>query len=320
MIEHPVVGLDLGGTQIKGLLLDDAGKVHARATWPSEADQGSDHGIARMSQLVRHLVAEVDLSVDHLAGVGVGTPGPLELTGGRIIRTANLPGWTNVPLRDLLAQQLGTSVVMLNDASAAAYGEYWLGAGQGVEDLALLTLGTGVGGGVISSGQVIVGHFDNAAELGHVIFMPGGRACRCGQRGCVEAYAGRQGILDEIRLRLSNGSTSLLSSKIDDLDVADVVAAVEAGDAIAEAVWDEACRAVAIACVNLQHTFNPQRILLGGGVAGARATLLDRVIACFRENTWTLAADAPEIILAQLGNDAGATGAAGWFLHTHART
>lgn len=320
MIEYPVVGLDLGGTQIKGLLLDGAGTVHARAAWPSEAERGSEHGIARMAQLVRELATEVDLEVGHLTGVGVGTPGPLELAGGRIIRTANLPGWSNVPLRDLLAQQLGVAVVMLNDASAAAYGEYWLGAGQGVEDMALLTLGTGVGGGVISSGEVLVGHFDNAAELGHVIFMPEGRACRCGQRGCVEAYAGRVGILDEVRTRLSNGSTSVLSDKLDRFDVTDVVAAVEAGDAVAEAVWNEACQAVAIACINLQHMFNPQRVLLGGGIAGARATLLDRVTARFRENTWTLASDAPEICLARLGNDAGATGAAGWFLHTHARS
>ncbi|MEK7786066.1 MAG: ROK family protein, partial [Chloroflexota bacterium] len=243
---------------------------------------------------------------ERIVGIGLATPGPLDLDEGRIIRTANLPGWKDVPIRDTLRQKTGLPVTLENDGNAAAYGEYRCGAGRDGGDLVMLTLGTGVGAGVILNGRILHGHFDNAAELGHMIVVVDGLPCPCGQRGCLEQYASAHAIVHRVLLADPNHKKDAAVA----IRAEDVAQAAANGDPLCERVWDETCLYLAIACVNIQHAFNPSKIVLGGGLSNAGALLLDRVNAHFRKHSWSLHADAPEIALAQLGPDAGVIGAA----------
>jgi glucokinase len=234
----------------------------------------------------------------------LATPGPLDRREGRIVRTANLPGWKDVPIRDPLRGKTGLPVTLENDANAAAFGEYCSGAGRGDKDLVMLTLGTGVGAGVILNGRILHGHFGNAAELGHMIVVVDGLPCPCGQRGCLEQYASATAIVHRAaQYRDSHGAVTLLRAE-------DVANGAANGDPLCGRVWDEACLSLAVACVNIQHAFNPAKIVLGGGMSLAGHMLLDRVRRFFREQAWSLHTDAPEIVLAQLGPDAGVIGAA----------
>ncbi len=309
------IGIDIGGTNIKAAVIDLDGNVLHRLEQPTDASRGPGPVIEDLADIVRRLAALTaahgksrveGLVSEGIVGIGLATPGPLDLHGGRIIRGANLPAWKDVPIREALWQKTGLPVTLDNDGNAAAYGEYRCGAGRDGGDLVMLTLGTGVGAGVILKGRIFHGHFDNAAELGHMIVVVDGLPCPCGQRGCLEQYASAQAIVHRVLLAdPSHEKAPAIAIRAED-----VAQAAANGDPLCERVWDDACLYLAIACVNIQHAFNPTRIVLGGGLSNAGAQLLDRVSAHFRRHTWSLHTDSPEIVLAQLGPDAGVIGAA----------
>jgi glucokinase len=305
------VGIDLGGTNLKVAAVSEDGRALASRITRTDASRGPDAIIADMVDLVDAVLAEAGRLRSDCAGVGVGSPGPLSPTSGRIIRCANLPGWDDVPLRARLADRLKLPVVLDNDANAAAYGEFWVGAGRDGADMVMLTLGTGVGSGVIVKGRILHGHFENAGELGHMIIVPDGLSCGCGQRGCLEAYASAAAVSRRVIEKRPNTAAGL--------DAEQVAREARRGDAICLSVWTETCRCLALACVNIQHAFNPARVVLGGGMALAGAFLADPVREELRRLRWTLHDDLPEIILAELGSEAGVIGAAGlaWSLTRH---
>ncbi|MFQ6048400.1 MAG: ROK family protein [Phycisphaerae bacterium] len=310
MTRQLFVGVDLGGTNIKAGLLDDQANLLARLSIATEAEHGPDHVIARIVQAIDQVLAQAGLPRQDVAGVGIGAPGAMSHKKGLIIAPPNLPGWHNVPLRDRVAALLGLPTVLENDANAAAWGEFWAGAGRGTDNMVMFTLGTGVGGGIIIDGQILRGAFDNAAELGHMIVKPGGRPCGCGQQGCLEAYSSAAATARRAIEAIQAGQDSSLKAG-QPVESRHVEQAARAGDPLAERIWDEACYYLAIACVNVQHFCNPQRVVLAGGMIGAGAFLLDRVRKHFDQQTWTVAQDRPEIALATLGNEAGLIGAAG---------
>ncbi|MCG3137722.1 MAG: Glucokinase [Phycisphaerae bacterium] len=317
-----ILGLDLGGTNIKAVLVDEHGDVLAKQSYTTEAQQGPQHVITRMSKLCEAICQTNGVNVASLVGIGIGSPGPLDIRRGIIIKSANLPGWENIPLRDEIQRRVGRPAVLLNDATAATYGEDWVGAGQRAEHLVLLTLGTGVGGGIVCNGEIVQGYYGNAGELGHMIIVPDGRHCRCGQQGCLESYAASSYLVPLAEEAARSGRGEILATLFRQngrLEMEDITRAAGAGDRVALALWDEACRAIAIAIVNLQHAFNPKIVLLGGGISAAGEILLQPVRQHFEKRTWRMMNDQPEIRLASLGNDAGAVGAAGWFLHLHER-
>jgi glucokinase len=177
----------------------------------------------------------------------------------------------------------------------------------------VLTLGTGIGAGVVTDGKILHGHFENAAELGHMIVECNGVPCACGQRGCLEAYASASAVARRARSALDGKEQSSLTARVEQggaLSAEDVVAAAKSGDQLSLRIWNETCRYLAVGCINIQHAFNPQRIALGGGMARAGAFLLDGVRRYVRDLTWKLHDDVPEIVLAELGYDAGIIGAA----------
>jgi len=299
------VGIDLGGTNIKVGLVECDGRVHSTISRATQADQGPAHFFKAAGEMVDDLLRRAGGPRAALVGAGIGSPGPLDLKNGIILKTANLPGWEHVPLRERLASTLRLPVVVENDANAAAYGEYFA-TGSVTRNMVLLTLGTGVGAGVIVDGRVLHGHFDNAGELGHMIVVPGGIPCPCGQRGCLEAYASAGAVARRLEAALEAGERSSVARGA---DAAAIAAAAEGGDALCRRIWDEACFYLAIACINIQHAYNPEVILLGGGMAGAGEFLLGTVRAHFRANQWQLHDDYPRIEPARLGPEAGVVGA-----------
>lgn len=314
MARDHVVGIDLGGTNIKLGVVRTSGEVVHKISIPTEGQGGPDHVIKRMSEGTLEVIHQADLPKDRVLAVGIGAPGSMSHKLGMIISPPNLPGWSNVPLRDKIAAGTGLPANLENDANAAAYGEFWAGGGKGAHDLVFFTLGTGIGGGVIIDSRLVRGYFDNGAELGHMIVVPNGRQCGCGQKGCIEAYASAHFTAVRAVEAIKNGEKSVLKDRLDkglSVETPHVVEAANAGDALAARIWDETCRLLAQACVNMQHFSNPQKILLGGGMIGAGSYLLDPVRKYFLEMTWKAAKDYPEISFATLGNDAGFIGAAG---------
>ncbi|UCG33195.1 MAG: ROK family protein [Phycisphaerales bacterium] len=308
-----LIGIDLGGTAVKFGLLDTEGRVLAKCSLPTEAERGPDQALETFEAGVSQLLADAGRRRDDLLSVGIGSPGPLSHSEGKLHDPGNLPGWKGFPLRDRLAKRLGRPVALDNDANMAALGEFWKGAGQGVRDMVLFTLGTGVGSGIILDGLVFHGRFENGAELGHTIVVPGGRPCSCGQRGCLEAYSSATAAVDQAVEAARREPESKLRAMLEargSLTAEDLEATCREGDAAAEAVWDIVCHMLAVACVNVQHGFNVELIVLGGGMSGAGELLLSCVQRHFDRETWKLAEDYPRIVLAGLGNDAGMMGAA----------
>jgi len=314
MARRYFVGIDLGGTNIKGGIVDEDRTVLSRVSIPTEADQGPDHVIGRMADLVGRVIEEADLAKSDIEAVGIGSPGSMSHTLGIIIKPPNLPGWENVPLRDRIKEMTGLPTTLENDANAAAWGEFWAGAGRGTRHMVMFTLGTGVGGGIITDGRLLRGHFDNGAELGHTIIQPGGRRCGCGQEGCLEAYASASYTARRATEAVEAGEASSLADVLrteGEITSEDVVNAATANDPLAVRIFDETCHYLAVACVNMQHATNPERIVLAGGMIAAGDVLLEPIRRKAAEMTWKAADDLPEILFASLGNDAGFIGAAG---------
>ncbi len=315
MAKRCFVGIDLGGTNIKGGVVDEDQQVLCKVSIPTEAEQGPDHVIELMADLVERLIGEPGIGRDRVDAVGIGSPGSMSHTHGIVIKPPNLPGWENVPLRDRIKDMTHLPTTLENDANAAAYGEFWAGAGRDVQHMVMLTLGTGVGGGIVTDGRLMRGHFDNAAELGHWIVQPGGRPCGCGQRGCLEAYASAHYTAQRASEALQEGQASSLNDVLEakgKITSKDVVQAATDGDDLARRILDETCNYLAIACVNIQHATNPELIVLAGGmIAAGEEVLLNPIRNKAAELTWKAADDLPEITFATLGNDAGLIGAAG---------
>jgi glucokinase len=305
-----LIGIDLGGTNIKAGLLDHSGVLLQRWSIETEASGGFEHVFARLVGLIKQIAAE---NRGPVGGLGIGVPGPMSHARGFVFGAPNLPGWVNIPLRDRLLEATGLRVSVENDANAAAYGEFVAGAGKGCRDMVLLTLGTGIGGGVVAGGRLHRGFFDNAGEVGHMIVIPDGRACPCGQHGCLERYSSANAVAERLVEAVQAGQKSLLGDRIrrsEAIHAQDVVRASENGCETAQRIWDEACKLLAIACVNLQHLVNPQRVLLAGGLINAGEQLLTPLRKHFAQQTWHVSRDQPEISFATLEGDAGVIGAA----------
>lgn len=307
------IAIDLGGTRIKAGIVDRDARVVARHTIPTEAERGPDHVMQRIIAEARDLADEARRRSLNPMGVAVGAPGALSQSRGVILAPPNLPGWNNVPVAALVRERCGLPTILENDANAAALGEFWTGAGRGVDNLVLLTLGTGIGGGVVLGGRILRGFFETAGEVGHTIVIPDGRPCGCGQKGCLEAYASANSIVRIVSEQISAGTATVCAETLtaeNGLTAEHVAEAAQAGDSVAMQAWDQACRLLAVSCVNVQHVLNPQVIVLGGGMSAAGAQLLEPVRRHFSELTWPKINDRPDIRLAALADDAGVIGAA----------
>lgn len=308
------IGVDLGGTFIKFGLLDKSYQASEIFQLPTPQDRGAGGVIDQMVTGARRLMETRKLSKSDVLGIGIGSPGPLSMSRGVIVKSPNIPGMDNCPLRDRVAEGVGVRAVLENDANAAAFGEYIAGAGRGTRDMVMLTLGTGVGGGIIVDGKVLQGAHEFGGELGHIIVQPGGEPCGCGQSGCLERYCSATFLALRAQKQVEQGRTSLLAEvlkKNGKLTSRDVNEARKAGDALASEIWDQAMMYLAIACVGISRTFDPDEIVLAGGMVNAGDDLLVPLRKHYQALHWNLTPVLTPIVIATLGSDAGVIGAAG---------
>ncbi len=312
------VGIDVGGTNVKIGLFDSELKMICKTSITTEADMGPEVVINNMAQAVKELLAEAGFSLSNIVAVGIGTPGPAKYSEGIIIRSTNMPKFKNVPICKMLNERLGAPVVYDNDANVACWGEYVVGAGKGVKDIVFFTLGTGIGGGIVSNGELVHGCDENAAELGHMIIYPDGRECACGQRGCVEAYASADSTARRATEAIEAGAESSLKKVLDEkgkITSKDIYQHLAKGDKLAKEITDGTAEALAITCINMLHTTEPKRIIFTGGMIAAGDVLLNRIKEYFDKHIWTLKKETVEICFATLGEDTGIIGAAALARH-----
>ena len=312
------VGIDVGGTNIKIGLFDSELKLISKTSITTNADMGPDIVIGNMAGTVEELISKAGLALENIVAVGIGTPGPAKYSEGIIIRSTNMPKFKNVPICKMLNDKLGAPVVFDNDANVACWGEYTMGAGKGVKDIVFFTLGTGIGGGIVSDGELVHGCDENGAELGHMIIHPDGRKCNCGQKGCVEAYASADSTARRATEAIEKGAESSLKKVLEEkgkITSKDIYEHLAAGDKLAKEITDGTAKALAITCINMLHTTEPKRIIFTGGMIAAGDALLNRIKYFFDEHIWTLKKETVEICFATLGEDTGIIGAAALARH-----
>ncbi len=305
------IGIDVGGTAIKCGLVTETGEVLQRETVPTGSERGALHVVGRIAALVASHRQETQGAA--VTAVGLGVPGIIRRKAGVVVASPNLPGWENLPLARLVEEAAGLSVLLENDANAATLGEFACGAGRGCSSMVMLTLGTGVGSGIILNGKLWRGADECGGEIGHTIVAHDGEPCGCGQKGCLEAYASATSTAERARGLLAAGQSSSLHELLDRggaIAAEDVVRAAGSGDGVALRVWNETCRYLALACVNIQHTLNPDCIVLAGGMSDAGEELR-RPVQCEIEKLHSKGFGiVPSVRIAALGNDAGFIGAA----------
>ena len=318
-----IVGVDLGGTNTSvGVLPIDGGngEMLVMTTKPTEASKGAkyvvDKVVGMVNDAIRTVASENGGSKDDFAGIGIGSPGPLDRKTGTIINTPNL-GWRNFPLRDLISNQVGLPAALDNDANCATYGEWWLGAGKNVDNLVGFTLGTGIGGGIVLGGKIFHGIGDVAGELGHMTIDSTGRKCNCGNYGCLEAYASGPAIAARAVEGIEAGAETVLPDLVDgDLDkitAATVYEGAVLGDAYANAVMKETAKFLGTGVANIINILNPQMVVIAGGVTQAGDHLFVPLRAEVRRRAFKSAQEACQIVPAKLLGSAGVIGAIAMF-------
>ena len=316
-----IVGVDLGGTSIKvGVVPYDGGNVLGMRSMPTNSDHGAKFVVDRMVEMIRGCMqdaaVEENIPEEGFIGIGLGSPGPLDRKTGTVIETPNL-GWRNFPLRDLISNSIGLEAELDNDANCATIGEWWMGAGQGVKTLIGITLGTGIGGGIVLDGRVFHGAADVAGEVGHMTIDSTGRKCKCGNYGCLEAYASGPAIAARAIEGLETGDTSLLPSLVND-DLSRITAetvseAIVAGDLYAKEVMRETAKFLGAGLANLINILNPGMVVISGGVTRAGEHLFEPLRAQIRRRAFRHAEESCQIVSTTLDGKAGVIGAAYMF-------
>ncbi|NIP81017.1 MAG: ROK family protein [Gemmatimonadetes bacterium] len=318
-----VVGVDLGGTNIVvGVLPLDGGTgelltLESRTT---EAQKGAKYVVDRIVHMVANAIKVVAEehggSKEDFAGIGIGSPGPLDRKTGTIINTPNL-GWRNFPLRDLISNAVGLPAALDNDANCATYGEWWLGAGKNVDNLVGFTLGTGIGGGIVLNGEIFHGASDVAGEIGHMTIDSTGRKCNCGNYGCLEAYASGPAIalraIEGIEAGAETVLPDLVDGKLGKITAATVYEGAVLGDAYANEVMKETAKFLGTGVANIVNILNPEMVVIAGGVTKAGDHLFVPLRAEVRRRAFKSAQEACQIVPARLMGTAGVIGAIAMF-------
>jgi glucokinase len=308
------LGIDLGGTNIKSGVVDDQGRPLSSVSVETMAERGPVVGINNLAEAGRLAVSQSGLSWDEITGVGLGSPGTMDLSRGMLLEPPNLPGWNQLPICQRLADQLNKQTVLQNDANAAAYGEYWAGAGRNTRSLVLFTLGTGIGCGIVEEGRIIEGRHSHGAECGHIIIqMSNARQCSCGAYGHLEGYASATALVKRALEALDQDPAPSLLRDVAPEEITSRVIdqAANAGDPLARRLMRETAHYLAVGAVNLMHTIDPDIILFSGGMIAAGLPFLDDIRSGIRSMAFPTLIDRVKVEYAELGADAGFIGAAG---------
>jgi glucokinase len=316
-----IVGVDLGGTNIvAGAMPEDGSREIGLRSEPTRADQGAESVVDRIARMVDTVIAETIAETGakrrDFIGVGIGSPGPLDRERGIVIVTPNL-GWRNFPLRDEVSRRVELPASLDNDANCATLGEWWCGAAKGARHVVGLTIGTGIGGGLILDGRLFHGASDVAGEIGHTTIDSTGRRCKCGNYGCLEAYASGPAIAERAREALAGGEESVLPGMVDG-DLTRITAqlvydAAKRDDEVARQVVRDTATFLGAGVANLLNIFNPDVVVIAGGVTQAGEPLFEPLRAEVRRRAFRPAVEACKIVPGTLPGSAGVVGAVATF-------
>jgi glucokinase len=311
-----VVGIDIGGTNIVvGTVAEDGTEVVGLVSEPTFAEQGADAVLERIVRLARASIAAA--RGRDIVGLGIGSPGPLDTARGIVLLTPNL-GWTNYPLRDRLAGALGLPATLDNDANCAVFGEWWRGAARGADHVVGLTIGTGIGGGIVLGGEIYRGASDIAGEIGHMTIDSTGRRCKCGNYGCLEAYASGPAIAARAVEGVEAGAETALPQYVDG-DLTKITAqvvyeAAHDGDEYARDVVRDTAEFLGAGVANIINIFNPQVVVICGGVTLAGDRLFAPLGRAVKRRAFKPAVDVCRIVPGELTGTAGVYGAAAVYM------
>jgi glucokinase len=318
-----VLGIDIGGTNlVVGSVAEDGSKLHALGSEPTHAEAGQSDVLDRLIALAQRTLEQTRREIPgaEILGVGVGAPGPLDTKSGIVLLTPNL-GWVNLPLRQIIHERLGLPAVLDNDANCAVLGEWWMGAARGTRNAIGITIGTGIGGGIIVDGKLFHGASDCAGEIGHTTIDTEGRRCKCGNYGCLEAYASGPNIalraVEEIKAGAVSRLPNYVNGDLRQITAQTVYQAAHDGDDLALEVVNETAKFLGAGIANLLNIFNPEAVVVCGGVTLAGDHLFVPLRREVARRAFKPAVDVCRIVPCELAGTAGVYGAAKAFLDYH---
>lgn len=307
------VGVDLGGTSIKAAIVSEEGKILVKDSVPTYAERSSGEILKDMAMLIKGLIDDAGVSEEQIQSIGVGSPGTPDVENGILLYANNFADFNNAPVRSELQKYLNLPVYLENDANAAALGESMVGAGRDYGNCVAITLGTGVGGGIIIDDKVYAGSFHGGAELGHTVIEVGGEQCSCGRKGCWEAYSSATAIIRDGRIAAARYPKCLINEYVDgDLSKVNAKVVFDAyheGDEYAKEVVERYIKYLAIGVVNTINLLEPEVLVIGGGVSAQKDNLLNPLLDYVKDEVYG-GEPKTKIKIAELGNDAGLIGAA----------
>jgi glucokinase len=321
-IQEFFIGVDVGGTNIRTGVVTNTGRPLSCVVVPTQGEKGPDHGLETIRNAMVRAIDASPVRMRNITAIGLAVPGTLDIPNGIWMEPANLPTWRNIPVRQHIADHFELPVTLKNDANAAAFGEFWAGAGRGAHSLVLWTLGTGVGCGLIVNGKLVEGAHSHGGECGFLyIQMENGRPCATGMKGTLEAYAGSAGMITRCHEAIASGEHStILSEQVaagQDITPLLIARAAEQNDPLALRLVDDSARFMSYGTANLMHTIDPDVVLFGGNMTfGRNGTPLGRrFLQTVRDDVKGLTFPVPgenvRVDYAQLGGKAGIIGAAG---------
>ena len=308
------IGIDVGGTNVKIALVDKSGKIIYSNSVPTYAKMGYEYTVNNIKQAIKDLMKETNTTAKDIDGIGFDFPGQVDYKPGVVKLAPNIPGWVNVPIAQMIEEEFHIPTRIDNDVRCAALGEMKFGAGQGCENFVCITVGTGIGSGLVVNGQLVRGASNAAGEIGHIkLQMKDGLICGCGDTGCLEAYASGPSIVamaqDYIKGGKSTKFREMAAAEGGEITPYMVAKAAEAGDPVAKRIFAIVGEYIGIGLTSVINLLNPEKVIIGGGVAEAGDLLLDPIRKTIKERAMVVAGSAVEIVPAQLGNSAGVIGA-----------
>lgn len=308
-----IIGIDLGGTTVKFAILTSEGDIQQKWSLITDTTENGSRIVPAIVESINEQLEKYQLTPDDFIGIGMGSPGTVDRKAGTVIGAYNLNWKTSQPVKKIIEEGTGIPFAIDNDANVAALGERWKGAGANEEDVVFITLGTGVGGGIIAGGRLIHGVAGAAGELGHITVNPEGYDCTCGKKGCLETVASATGVVRLARdFSEDYAGESQLKYNIDDgqlITAKDVFDFAKDNDKLAVRVVEKVAYFLGLACASVANTLNPSTIVIGGGVSNAGVFLVDQIKVYFDKFTYPTIRETTKIRLAQLGNNAGVVGA-----------
>lgn len=306
------IGVDIGGTNIKIALVDFDGKIVYSNTVPTRAEMGYEAGIVNIKQAIKDLLTETIESKNTIEAIGFGLPGQIDYKEGLVKNLPNIPGWINIPLAKMIEEEFSIPTRLDNDVRCAALGELNFGAGKGCQNLICITVGTGIGSGIVLNGKLVRGASNAAGEIGHIkLSMNDGPLCGCGDFGCFEAYASGPAIVTLAKEYISGGKSAKYKEMAPDGIITPYIVAQAASqkDAVSIQIFNQIGRIIGIGLTSVINLLNPERIIIGGGVADAGDILFEPIKKVIAERAMPIQRDSVQIVPAQLANTAGVIGA-----------